>query len=127
MSVYMKKQVKPNKKIVLGITGGFGTGKTTVAGYFRCFGARVVDADKIVHNLIKPGSSVYKKIVTGFGRGILKKDRSIDRVRLARLVFSDRRLLDKLNRIIHPQVIKIIKEEIASARKKTLSWTCPAF
>ncbi len=121
----MKKQVSLNKKIVLGITGGFGTGKSTVAGYFRRFGAKVVDADKIVHDLIKPGSSVYKKIITGFGREMLKKDRSIDRARLARLVFSDRRLLDKLNRIIHPQVIKIMKKEIASARGKIVVLDVP--
>ena len=121
----MKKQVSLNKKIVLCITVGFGTGKSTVAGYFRRFGAKVVDADKIVHDLIKPGSSVYKKIITGFGREMLKKDRSIDRARLARLVFSDRRLLDKLNRIIHPQVIKIMKKEIASARGKIVVLDVP--
>ncbi len=125
MSVYMKKQAGLNKKIVLAITGGFGTGKTTVAGYFRRFGARVVDADRIVHNLIKPGSRVYKKIVTGFGREVLKKNRSIDRASLAKAVFGDRKLLKKLNRIIHPQVIKIIKREIASAREKIVVLDVP--
>jgi dephospho-CoA kinase len=125
MSVYMKKQANQNKKLVLAITGGFGTGKTTVAGYFRRFGARVVDADKIVHNLLKSGSAVYKKIIIGFGRGILKKDKSIDRASLAKAVFGDRKLLNKLNKIIHPQVIKIMQKEIASAREKVVVLDVP--
>jgi dephospho-CoA kinase len=125
MSAYMKTQVRANKKIVLGVTGGFGTGKTTVAGYFRKRGAKVVDADKIVRYLIKPGSGVYKKILAGFGRGVLKKDRTIDRLKLSRVVFPDRQLLNKLNRIIHPQAIKMIEREIRLARKKIVVLDAP--
>jgi len=121
----MKRQVKVNKKIVLGITGGFGTGKTTVAGYFRKLGAKVIDADKIARYLVKPGSRVYKKIVAGFGRAVLKKNRTIDRLKLSQAVFPDRRLLNKLNRIIHPQVVKIMKKESNSAREKIVVLDVP--
>lgn len=125
MSAYMKRQVKVNKKIVLGITGGFGTGKTTVAGYFRERGAKVIDADKIARYLVKPGSAVYKKIVAGFGRAVLKKNRTIDRLKLSQAVFPDRRLLNKLNRIVHPQVVKIMKKESNSAREKIVVLDVP--
>jgi len=106
----MRRQNK--KRIILGITGSFGSGKTTVAGIFKSFGAKIIDADKIAHSLIKPQTPVYKKIICAFGRGILNQDKSINRHRLARLVFNNKNLLKKLNKITHPEIIRIIKEKI---------------
>jgi len=121
----MRRQ-NPNKKnIILGLTGSFGSGKTTVARIFKSFGAELIDADKIAHRVINPGSKVYKKIVATFGRGILKKNRAVDRKKLGRIVFSNKNLLKRLNNIIHPEVIRIIKKKIKVSNAKVIVLDAP--
>lgn len=105
------------KKIIVGLTGSLGSGKTTVAKIFKSFGAKVIDADKIAHYLLKSGTKSYKKIVSTFGSRILKKNKTINRRRLSQIVFSQRKSLEKLNRIMHPEIMKIIKKEIDAARQ----------
>jgi len=109
----MKRQNK--KRIILGLTGSFGSGKTSVAGFFKSFGAKIIDADRIAHSLIKPQALVYKKIVHTFGRGILNQDKSINRHKLGRLVFNNKDLLKKINKITHPEIIRMIKGKIKAA------------
>ena len=101
---------------MLGITGGFGTGKTTVAGLFRLANAQLISADKIAHQIIRPGARVYKKIIRTFGQRILKKNKLIDRHKLARLAFNNKKALKKLNLITHPQIISIINKKIKTSR-----------
>mgnify|MGYP001591733157 FL=1 len=113
------------KKIILGLTGSFGSGKTTVARIFRSFGAKIIDADKLAHGCITPRSPAYEKIIHTFGNGILKKNRIIDRRKLAVIVFNNINLLIKLNNIIHPQVIQIIKNKINSAKSKVIVLDAP--
>jgi len=116
----------PNKKnIVLGITGGFGSGKTTVARIFKSFGAKLIDADKIAHRVLNRGGKAYKKIINTFGRDILKKNRQIERQKLAKIVFNNKNLLKRLNGIIHPEVIRIIKNEIKVSRAKVIVLDAP--
>ncbi len=121
----MKKPVVAHKKIILGVTGGFGTGKSTVVKYFKRFGAKVIDADKIARNLLNPGTDVYRKAIDIFGKGILKNNKSIDRVKLAGIVFNDNTLLKRLNKLVHPEVKKIIKQEIARAPEKRVVLDVP--
>jgi len=97
---------------VIGLTGGFGTGKTTVAGIFKSLGATVIDADRLAHSVIKRGTPVYRRVVKEFGAGILDNAGNIVRSKLARVVFNDKGELNRLNRIVHPQVIKLIKGRI---------------
>jgi dephospho-CoA kinase len=96
---------------VLGITGSFGTGKTTVARLFSRKGARIIDADKLAHAVIRRTRPEYERIVSLFGREILGARGEIDRRKLSRQVFNDRQALKRLNRIIHPAVIKEIKKQ----------------
>lgn len=119
----MKRQ--KNKKIILGLTGGFGSGKTTVAGILRSYGALILDADEIAHQCLSRGSSGYKKIVDTFGEGVLGKNKKIERKKLAAVVFSDRRRLEKLNKIIHPQVTGIIKKDIRHSKNNIIVIDAP--
>lgn len=111
--------------MVIGVTGSFGSGKSTVARMFASLGARLIDADRIAHQLISPETSAYRKIVKSFGRRILTKEARIERKKLGRLVFGNRQLLRKLNRIVHPQVITVIKKEIVKSKKKIFVLDAP--
>jgi len=122
----MKRQnLKNKKKIILGLTGSFGSGKTTVSRILRSFGAQVLDADKLAHGCITYRSAAYEKIIRTFGKKILKKNRVIDRKKLARIVFNDINLLIKLNNIIHPEVVRIIKSKIKSLKTKVIVLDAP--
>ena len=89
----------------VGLTGGIGCGKSTVAGMMRDLGCRVIDADEISRNLAKPGQPAYDEIIAAFGPEILLADGRLDRAKLAHLVFADASKLSKLNKILHPRVI----------------------
>jgi dephospho-CoA kinase len=102
---------------VIGLTGSFGTGKTFVASIFKSLGATIIDADLIAHGVIKKPGPAYKKIIAAFGSGILAPDREIDRSKLAALVFGSKRSVVKLNKIVHPEVIRVIKAKIKAAGK----------
>lgn len=100
--------------IVIGITGGLACGKSEAARIIHKFtNAPIIDADKISHDLIKPKTKYWKKIVTAFGNRILKDDNSINRKILAEIVFSSKTKLKKLEKILHPAIKSIIKEQIA--------------
>ena len=97
--------------MVIGVTGNLGVGKTTVAGMFQRLGARVINADRIAHTLIKPDRPAYRKIIKAFGKGVLSGI-YISRKRLSKEAFSDRQKLNTLNRITHPEILSVIKEKI---------------
>ncbi len=103
--------------IVIGVTGGVGTGKSTVARMFAARGARVLDADRITHALMRRGTSVWRKIRARFGRAVLAPDGSIDRRALGRKAFASRRSLAALCRIIHPAVRREIAKRLRTIQK----------
>lgn len=113
------------KKIIIGITGSFASGKSTVAGLFVRLGAKVIDADKIAHSLLRANNSLKKQISGVFGRSILKNDSSIDRNKLGEIVFSDRDALRKLNQIMHPEIIRLIKQKIKSCHNRVIILDAP--
>ena len=100
--------------IVAGLTGGIGTGKSTVAKIFKEAGAIVIDADKIAKEAVKKSRPAWRKIVNHFGRNILLPDGEINRKHLADIIFNDPRQKEILNQIVHPIVFeeteRILKE-----------------
>ena len=105
--------------LIVGLTGGIVSGKSTVALMFKDLGAKIVDADKLGHSVILPHKPAWEKIVKIFGKDILQNDLTIDREKLGKIVFANQSLLKKLNDITHPEITKIIKKEIDSLKNKT--------
>jgi dephospho-CoA kinase len=89
---------------VVALTGGIGSGKSTVAALLAARGAVVVDADQIVRELQEPGKPVFRAMVERFGPEIVAADGTLDRPSVARIVFNDRAALADLNAIVHPAV-----------------------
>jgi len=105
--------------LIVGLTGGIVGGKSTVASMFKDLGAKIIDADKLGHSVILPNKPAWKKIVKIFGKNIIQNDMTIDREKLGKIVFANQSLLKKLNKITHPEITKMIKKEIDSAKNKT--------
>ncbi|MCX5708550.1 MAG: dephospho-CoA kinase [Candidatus Omnitrophica bacterium] len=120
----MKKR-KQNKKLIVGLTGSFGTGKSTVAGMLRTSATRVIDADRISHDLIKPHGKVYKNIIRLLGKGIAGKNGVINRRDLGKKVFSSRNYLVKFNKIMHPAIISKIQLRIKKAKEEVVILDAP--
>lgn len=102
--------------LIIGLTGGIVSGKSTVARMFKDLGAKIVDADKLGHKVILPQGAAWKRIIKIFGKDILQKDQTINREKLGKIVFANQNLLKKLNKITHPEIIKLIKKEISLAK-----------
>ncbi|MDD3218393.1 MAG: dephospho-CoA kinase [Lachnospiraceae bacterium] len=103
----------------IGITGGVGSGKSTILNYLSTqYHVRVIKADEVGQLLTLPGHKCYEPVVEEFTDAILKKDGTIDRKELARIVYSDRSKLEKLNAIIHPEVKKYILKELEREEKE---------
>lgn len=98
--------------VVIGVTGGVGTGKSTVARMFQKLGATVLDADAIAHELIEPKRIAWRKIVKTFGEGILNEDETVNRKKLAALVFENEQDRQHLERIVHPGVMREMKQRL---------------
>lgn len=109
--------------MVIGITGGIGSGKSVVTSLLRDkFGAAVIDTDTIGHEVMEIGKSAYKKVVKAFGYKVLAEDGSIDRKKLGNLVFENKELLPKLNSIIHPAVEMEVDKRIDEFIKKNYKY-----
>lgn len=101
--------------LLIGLTGGIGSGKSTVSSGLARHGATVIDADAIVHELQEPGTAVFAAMVERFGESILGPDGALDRQALADRVFTDADELAALNGIVHPAVGAEIAGRLAAA------------
>jgi dephospho-CoA kinase len=90
----------------VGLTGGIGTGKSTVGTMFVELGCHLIDADHVTHQLFRPGEPVYRAVVQAFGEHILASDRTINRKVLGEIVFNDPEARTRLNGLVHPAVIQ---------------------
>jgi dephospho-CoA kinase len=101
--------------LMVGLTGGIATGKSTVAAMFAARGAAVVDADRIAHALQEPGQPCHRQLVDAFGVGILDESGRIDRRRLGTRVFADASARRRLEAIMHPAIREACEREIRGA------------
>ena len=104
--------------IVIGLTGGILTGKSTVSEILARLGAVIIDADKVGHEAYRPQTKVWREVVEAFGRGILNQHGEIDRKKLGEIVFHDPQALARLNEIMHPEMHWMMKEEIDRLRNE---------
>jgi dephospho-CoA kinase len=100
--------------LLVGLTGGIGSGKSTVASGLARRGAAVVDADGISRQILEPGGAAYQAVIDRFGPGIVDEDGRIDRPAVAALVFDNPAALADLNALTHPVIGKIMAERVAA-------------
>jgi len=98
--------------MILGVTGGIASGKSTVTKIFRSLGAAVVSADELAREAVRPGGETLRRLVERFGPRILLPDGSLDRKALAATIFADPRQREELNRITHPAVAALSVERL---------------
>jgi dephospho-CoA kinase len=103
---------------VIGLTGGIGSGKSTVARRLGALGARIIDADRVGHEVLEPGAEAYDPVLHTFGREILDSSGRIDRKKLGAMVFADPDKLRALNAISHPAMAERMARRIAELRKE---------
>jgi dephospho-CoA kinase len=101
---------------VIGLAGGIGSGKSTVAQFLAGLGAVVLDLDKAGHEVYKRGGEAYKKLVAEFGDEILAEGGEIDRSKLGKIVFGGTDALKRLNGIVHPAIDKVVEDKLAEYR-----------
>ena len=104
--------------LVIGLTGGIGTGKTEAALYMESLGAALINADQVGHEAYTPHSEAWRQVVEAFGEGILQANGEIDRRSLGAIVFSDPEQLARLNGIMHPLMAGMVQEKIAGLRRE---------
>lgn len=103
--------------LVIGLTGGIGTGKSEVVRIVRELGAKVIEADLLGHDAYRPNSKVWREVVAAFGEGILQSTGEIDRKRLGAIVFNDTEAMARLNAIMWPHIAERVREEINHRRR----------
>jgi len=114
--------------LIIGLTGGIASGKSTVAKMLRELAIPVIDADEIAREVVQIGEDAYLQIVEQFGEGILQEDKNIDRLKLGSIVFNDEAKRKLLNRIVHPAIRQRMmqkKEEYASVGEQTVVLDIP--
>ncbi|MDP9072096.1 MAG: dephospho-CoA kinase, partial [Actinomycetota bacterium] len=99
--------------LVVGLTGGIGSGKSAVSALLAARGAVIVDADVLARQVVEPGGAAYQGVVERFGSSVVRDDGTLDRPALAEIVFSDRAALEDLNALTHPPVKALIAERLA--------------
>lgn len=102
----------PSKPYTIGVVGSIASGKSVMTKRLEKFGARIIDCDKLAHELYEPGAVCYNEVVTTFGESILSEDGRIDRKKLGAIVFSQTELMEKLNGIVWPALLKLLKSRI---------------
>jgi dephospho-CoA kinase len=102
--------------LTIGLTGGIGSGKSTVAQILGEFGAPILDADKVAHTTYAPGAPAYDAVIAAFGAQVVAPDRTIDRKKLGSIVFGNPERLNQLTSIVWPATRESIRRNVADLR-----------
>lgn len=113
------------RPLVIGLTGGIGSGKTTVCSLFAKRGVEIIDADQVSRKLVLPGSVALMQLEENFGKEILLADGSLNRTRLRQMAFSDSGVRQKIEAILHPQIRSAIVQQIARSNSSWLILAAP--
>ena len=109
----------------IGVTGGVGSGKSTVLQYMESeYGALILRTDDLAREMMEPGGACYEEVMELFGRDVLQEDGTFDRAGIAARVFDDPELLERLNSITHPAVIRQITETVEKAELQGIKIIC---
>lgn len=103
---------------VIGLTGGIGSGKTTVSQILKEQGIPVLDGDVIAREIVEPGQPAYYEIIEGLGETVLQPGGGLDRKKIGAIVFSDPQKLSLLNQITHREILRVIRDRLDELRKK---------
>jgi len=106
---------------VIGLTGGIGSGKSTVSQFLAELGAVIVDADRVGHEAFKPDTDVWREVVAAFGRQILTTNGDVDREKLGETVFANPESLLQLNQITHPRIYEMVKARLEEYQRQGVS------
>jgi len=106
---------------VIGVTGNIGVGKSTVLRMLEKLGAKIIDADELVHQVMAQGTTIWRAIVKDFGEGVLDEQGGIDRKKLASIVFEDRAALKRLEYIVHPAVQERFLEVVRTSEAPVIA------
>ena len=104
--------------IVIGLTGGIGTGKSEVARIFQELGAVIINADQIGHQAYTPHCEIWQEVVKAFGEDILQPSGEIDRKKLGSIVFANPDQLTRLNQIMHPRMARMVAQQVQELREQ---------
>lgn len=111
----------PSNKLLLGVTGGIGSGKSTVAKMLEEKGAPIVDFDVLAREVVEPGTKSFADIVEFFGTQVVSDEGSLDRKRLSKIVFGDREKLKKLESFTHPPIYEAFLARVKALSKESIS------
>lgn len=110
----------PEQAITIGLTGGIGAGKSTVARILAELGAHIINADMVGHEVYQPGTPGWRQVVAAFDGNVVAADGTIDRRKLGQIVFSDPSALARLNAIVHPLIREAVRERIQARHQAGL-------
>lgn len=119
---------KDKKHIVIGLTGGIASGKSTASAFFKRMGCKIVDADAVAHKIVQPGMPALKAIANYFGSDILLPNGELNRPKLAALIFSDKNAQKALNQITHPLILAAMQaktQNLVQNGAKIIIWDVP--
>ena len=103
---------------VIGLTGGIGSGKSTVSGFLAQLGAVIIDADRVGHEALSTSSQVRRELLATFGRQVLTPSGEVNPKKLAEIVFSNPESLSRLNQIMHPRMYDMVRAQLEEYRKQ---------
>ena len=103
---------------VIGLTGGIGSGKSTVSQFLAELGATIINTDKIGHEVFKPDAEAWREVVAAFGEQVVAANGTIDRKKLGSIVFGNPEARARLNKIMHPRIYDLVKAQLEEYRRQ---------